>query len=89
MTINQQVLNIHQFNANDVAAFEHVDKVLAQLQEFYSPDIEIVSPNHGDLVEIGELSRVRGILSFIIENRVVEVNPQGLTFLGKNQMLNV
>lgn len=75
MTINQQVLNIHQFNASDVAAFEHVDNVLAQLQEFYSPNIEIISPNHGDLVEIGELSRVRGILSFIIENRVVEVNP--------------
>lgn len=74
MTINQQVLNIHQFNASDVAAFEHVDNVLAQLQEFYSPNIEIISPNHGDLVEIGELSRVRGILSFIIENRVVEVN---------------
>lgn len=75
MTINQQVLNIHQFSITDVAAFEHVINVLAELQEFYSPDIEIVSPNHGDLVEIGELSRVRGILSFIIENRVVEVNP--------------
>jgi hypothetical protein len=75
MTINQQVLNVHQFNINDVAAFEHVIEILAYLQEFYSPDIEIVSPNHGDLVEIGELSRVRGILSFIIENRVVEVNP--------------
>lgn len=75
MTINQQVLNIHQFNANDVAAFEHVNEILAQLQEFYSPNIELVSPNRGDLIEIGELSRVRGILSFIIENRVVEVNP--------------
>lgn len=75
MTINQQVLNIHQFNINDVAAFEHVIEILAYLQEFYSPNIELVSPNHGDLIEIGELSRVRGILSFIIENRVVEVNP--------------
>lgn len=75
MTINQQVLNVHQFNIHDVAAFEHVDAILAQLQEFYSPNIEIISPNHGDLIEIGELSRVRGILSFIIENRVVEVNP--------------
>lgn len=75
MKIKQQVVNIHQFDAFDVAAFEHVDKVLKQLQEFYSPDIEIMSPNHGDLVEISELARVRGILSSIIDNRVIEANP--------------
>ena len=75
MKIKQQVLNIHQFDAFDVAAFEHVDKILEQLQEFYSSDIEIMSPNHGDLVEISELARVRGVLSFIIDNRTVEANP--------------
>ena len=75
MTINQQVLNVHQFNINDVAAFEHVIEILTYLQEFYSPNIELVSFTHGDLIEIGELSRIRGILSFIIENRVVKVNP--------------
>ena len=75
MKIKQQVLNIHQFDAFDVAAFEHVDKILEQLQEFYSPDIVIMSSNHGDLVKISELARVRGVLSFIIDNRTIEANP--------------
>ena len=75
MKIKQQILNIHQFDAFDVAAFEHVDKILEQLQEFYSPDIVIMSSNHGDLVEISELARVRGVLSFIIDNITIEANP--------------
>ena len=66
MKIKQQVLTIHQLDINDVEALEHA----------YGADCVMMSPNDGECVSIDELARVKGVLSFIMCNRVVEVNPK-------------
>lgn len=76
MKFSQKVYNAHQFDINDVNAFEIVEQTLTQLQNLYSDDCVLMSPNDGEIIEISELARVKGILSFIINNRVVEVNPK-------------
>jgi hypothetical protein len=35
----------------------------------------LASPNTGEVIMVDELRRVAGILGFLTENRVVEVNP--------------
>ena len=37
---------------------------------------QFTSPNTGECVAIDELPRVLGILSFLTENRMVEVSPK-------------
>lgn len=76
MKIKQQVLTIHQLDIKDVEALEHVHKIVDHLQSTYGDNCMIMSPNDGDCVSIDELARVKGILSFIMYNRVVEVNPK-------------
>jgi hypothetical protein len=76
MKIKQQVLNVHQLDIKDVEALEHAYKIIAHLSECYGADCVMVSPNDGECVTIDELPRVLGILSFIVYNRVVEVNPK-------------
>ena len=76
MKIKQQVLNIHQLNVDDVVAIERVENILSQLQEMYPNDCVLGSPNDGEIIGIDELARVKGVLSFIMMNRVVEVNPR-------------
>ena len=74
MKIKQQVLTIHQLDIKDVEALEHACKIVDHLQNTYRANCVIMSPNDGECVTIDELARVKGILSFIMCNRVVEVN---------------
>ena len=76
MKIKQQVLTIHQLDIKDVEALEHAYKIVDHLQDTYGADCVMMSPNDGECVSVDELARVKGILSFIMCNRVVEVNPK-------------
>jgi hypothetical protein len=76
MKIKQQVLTIHQLDINDIEALEHAYKIVDHLQDAYGADCVMMSPNDGECVSVDELARVKGILSFIMCNRVVEVNPK-------------
>lgn len=49
-------------------AFHTVDKVLRQLQDTYIPQASFEAIGNGKIFEIGELSRVRGVISTIFEN---------------------
>ena len=49
-------------------AFHTVDKVLRQLQDTYIPQASFEAIGNGEIFEIGELSRVRGVISTIFEN---------------------
>lgn len=76
MKISFRPFMLHQLNVDDVVAFERVLGVLEQVQNEYCACDILTSPNTGEIVHIGEIPRVRGVLSFLMENRVIEVNVE-------------
>ena len=75
MTITTQRLNIHQFTKEEYDALMGASNLCLDLLNTYNENDVLMSPNTGEVIEISELLRVRGVLDFLIENRVVEVNP--------------
>lgn len=75
MTITNKNFNVHQLDREDCEALRKVEKIIEQLQALYDEKAVLSSPNTGEIVQVEELWRFRGILGFIMENRVVEVNP--------------
>ena len=76
MTINQKVLNAHQFTTAEWTALCEAENLVLQIYNSYDDNIVLTSPNIGECVTIDELPRVLGILSFLTENRTVEINPK-------------
>jgi hypothetical protein len=76
MKIKQQVLNVHQFTATEWATLCDAENLVRKIYESYDNNIMLQCPNTGECIAIDELPRVLGILSFLTENRVVEVNPK-------------
>jgi hypothetical protein len=76
MQIKQQVLTVHQFTAAEWTALCDVENLVRKIHESYDDNTMLMSPNTGECVTIDELPRVLSILSFLSENRVVEVNPK-------------
>ena len=76
MKISFHPFMLHQLNVDDVVAFERVLGVLEQVQNEYCDCDILTSPNTGEVVHISEIPRVRGVLSFLMENRVIEVNVE-------------
>ena len=61
-------------NAEECAALDAVEELLSEIQFAFGGETTIVSLETGEAITPGELARVRGILSFIRQYRVVEVN---------------
>lgn len=76
MQIKQQVLTVHQFTATELATLCDAENLVRKIYESYDDNTVIANPNTGECVLIDELPKVIGILSFLVENRVVEVNPK-------------
>lgn len=76
MEIKQQVFSVHQFTTAEWAILCETENLIRKIYNSYSVDAMLQSPNTGECVTIDELPRVVGILSFLTENRVVEVNPK-------------
>jgi hypothetical protein len=76
MKIKQQVLTVHQFTATEWATLCDAENLVRKIYESYDDNIVLQCPNTGECITIDELPRVLGILSFLTENRVVEVNPK-------------
>jgi hypothetical protein len=75
MTITNRSFNVHELDKKDREALERVEKIIEQLQDLYGEEVVLGSPNTGEIVCTEELWRFRGILNFIADNIVVEVNP--------------
>ena len=75
MKITQQIVTTHQFTAAEWTALCEAENLVRQIYDSYDNNIMLTSPNTGECVAIDELPRVLGILSFLTENRMVEVNP--------------
>ena len=76
MKIKQQILTIHQFTITELATLYEAENLIRQIYDSYDENIMLTSPNTGECVAVDELPRVLGILSFLTENRAVEVNPK-------------
>ena len=76
MKFSKMAICVNQLNVQDVEAIEHTLELLRSVQEHYGKNLVLQCPNTGECIAIDELPRVLGILSFLTENRVVEVNPK-------------
>ena len=76
MQISQQILTIHQFTESEWTALHEAENIVRQIYDSYDVSIMLKNPNTGECISIDELPRVLGILSFLAENRMVEVNPK-------------
>ena len=75
MTTTIQRFNVHNFTIEEVQAIDKTMEILTDIQSFYDDNDILANVNDGEVIAIEELKRVKGILSFIYYNRVVEVNP--------------
>lgn len=75
MKISIQRFNVHEFTTEEVDALFKTSEVLENIQNMYDEKTVLMSPNDGEIVGVEELARIRGVLSFLFNNRVVEVNP--------------
>lgn len=77
MKLSNQRFNVHEFTFEEVQAIFKASEVLEEIQNLYTDKTVLSCPSDGEIVGIEELSRVRGILNFLFNNRVVEVkvNP--------------
>lgn len=76
MKITQQIFTTHQFSIAERTTLCEAENIIRQIYNSYNDDDMLSSPNTGECVIVDELLRVVGILSFLTENRVVEVNPK-------------
>ena len=76
MQIRQQVFNVHQFTATEWATLCDAENIVRKIYESYEDNIRLQCPNTGECITIDELPRVLGVLSFLTDARVVEVNPK-------------
>jgi hypothetical protein len=75
MFTTTQRFQVHHFTTQEIEALDTVMGLLTQLQDDYAEDDILANVNDGEIIAIDELARVKGILSFLYMNRVVEVNP--------------
>ena len=75
MKISTQRFNVHEFTIEEVEAIFKASEVLEDIQNLYQEGTVLGSPNDSEIICVEELARIRGVLSFLFNNRVVEVNP--------------
>jgi hypothetical protein len=79
MTIKNTIVtnnfNVHQMNAQEYCTLCDAENLALQIANAYPAGTVLASPNTGEVIMVDELRRVAGILGFLTENRVVQVNP--------------
>ena len=74
-TIAVGTFNVHQMNAQEFCALCDAENLVMQIANAYPDGTVLAAPSTGEVIMVDELRRVAGILGFLTENRVVEVNP--------------
>lgn len=69
MKIQNETIVTINLSTDEYYAFLVVDTILLQLQEEYKKSIKFESVENGKIFQIEELSRIRGVLSTIADNR--------------------
>lgn len=76
MQIKQQIVTIHQFTIDELCTLCDAENLIREIYESYDDNIMLQCPITGECITIDELPRVLGILSFLTDNRVIQVNPK-------------
>lgn len=76
MKFSAMAVAVNQLDIKDVEAIQHTTELLHKVLNHYGDEAVLGSPNTGEVIDTAEIPRVLGILGFLLENRVVEVNPQ-------------
>ena len=71
MKIEREIMVNLNLTNHERHALALVDVLLLRLQEKFTDDTKLQSPNSGELLEIEELSRVRGVLGMLHDNSVL------------------
>ena len=74
MKVSHEVFCVNQLTLEEFQALELTEKVLEHFCDMYDDGCRLTSANDGECVLMSELPRVRGILDFIMQNRVVSVD---------------
>ena len=74
MKVSHEVFCVNELSLEEFQALELVEKVLEHFTEVYGDNCRLTSPNEGECIMISELPRMRGILDFMMRNRVVTVD---------------
>ena len=75
-TIAVGTYNVHQMDAIEYCALCDAENLVLQIANTYPEGTVLAAPNTGEVVMVDELRRVAGILSFLTDNRVVEVTAR-------------
>jgi hypothetical protein len=68
--------NVHQMNAQEYCTLADAENLVLQIANAYPEGTVLAAPNTGEVIMVDELRRVAGILGFLTDNRVVEINPR-------------
>ena len=68
MKIEREIMINLNFTTHERKALALLDILLRHLQEKFTKDIKLQSPDSGEILVIEELSRVRGILGMLHDN---------------------
>ena len=68
--------NVHQMDATEYCALCDAENLVLQIANTYPEGTVLAAPNTREVFLVDELRRVAGILGFLTDNRVVEVNPK-------------
>jgi hypothetical protein len=74
MKLLEKKLFVVNFTAEELDALELADRALGELYNVFGRDDKLVSPDTGELVELNELPRVRGILNLLCTRRTFELD---------------
>lgn len=74
MKTTHEAFCVNQLTVEEFQALELAEKVFEHLTEVYGGDCRLTSVNDGECIMISELPRMRGILDFVMRNRVVSVD---------------
>lgn len=74
MKVSHEVFCVNQLSIEEFKVLELAEKVLKHFCDMYDDDCRLTSVNDGECILISELPRMRGILDFVMRNRVVSVD---------------
>lgn len=72
MTINNRKLYDVQFTLEELNAFLGAERAITEIVTLFGSEGCLMSAETGEVVELSELNRVRGILDFFFDHRVFE-----------------
>ena len=72
MTVNNRKLYDIQFTLEELEALQGAERAITEIVTLFSSEGHLMSAETGEVVMLDELNRVRGILDFFYDHRILE-----------------